>query len=132
MALSAILPALKAIVPHLAGIIASVVPAFTTKKSFSDTSDPNARVILEIQDAVTVNAESIKSLAEQLQQTVATVAELSASIEERLTTQEKAIVDIKIQVIQSKHEAKQAYISAIASILIAVFSVAFVFFRHAR
>jgi aspartate-semialdehyde dehydrogenase len=69
-----LLPALKAVLPHIGTIISAAAPVFTRKNA--DTV-----AITELQSAASQNAAHIKELAEQLQSTVAAV-EQAASIAE--------------------------------------------------
>lgn len=69
------LPALKAILPHVGTIVQAAKPVFT-RKSGSDVASPEERAN-EMQAAITQNAEHIHALAQQLQNTV-TVLEAEA------------------------------------------------------
>src|SRR2546428_11928001 len=69
-----LIPALKAVLPHIGTIISAAAPVFTRKNA-------DAVAITELQSAVSQNAANIKELAEQLQSTVAAV-EQAASIAE--------------------------------------------------
>lgn len=77
-----LIPALKAVLPHIGTIISTAVPAFTKRKT--DAVANHALLlqqqIAELQSAASLNAAHIKELAEQLQSTVATLelAELIA------------------------------------------------------
>lgn len=69
-----LIPALKAVLPHIGTIISAAAPVFTRKNA-------DAVAITELQSAASQNAANIKELAEQLQNTVA-VLEQAASIAE--------------------------------------------------
>src|SRR5258708_33608476 len=69
-----LLPALKAVLPHIGTIISAAAPVFTRKNA-------DAVAITELQSAASQNAANIKELSEQLQSTVAAV-EQAASIAE--------------------------------------------------
>jgi len=69
-----LIPALKAVLPHIGTIISAAAPVFTRKNA-------DAVAITELQSAVSQNAANIKELAQQLQSTVAAV-EQAASIAE--------------------------------------------------
>jgi lipopolysaccharide biosynthesis regulator YciM len=69
-----LLPALKAVLPHIGTIISAAAPVFTRRNA-------DAVAITELQSAASQNAAHIKELAEQLQSTVAAV-EQAASIAE--------------------------------------------------
>ena len=72
-----LLPALKAVLPHLGDIVSAAKPAFTRKKPESGTDVQQQ--IAELQAAASQNAEHVKELAEQLQSTV-TALEKSAEL----------------------------------------------------
>ena len=69
-----LIPALKAVLPHIGTIISAAAPVFTRRNA-------DAVAITELQSAASQNAAHIKELAEQLQSTVAAV-EQAASIAE--------------------------------------------------
>jgi len=82
-----LIPALKAVLPHIGTIISATVPAFT-KKSTAPTTDQTQLLqqqISELQAAASQNATHVKELAEQLQRTVAAIEE--AAIEAKATHQ---------------------------------------------
>ena len=68
-----LIPALKAVLPHIGTIISATAPAFT-KKGTAPTTDQThllQQQISELQAAASQNATHVKELAEQLQRTVA-------------------------------------------------------------
>ncbi len=70
-----LIPALKAVLPHIGTIISATAPAFT-KKSAETPPDETAlwqKQISELQTAASQNATHVKELAEQLQHTVAAI-----------------------------------------------------------
>lgn len=70
-----LIPALKAVLPHIGTIISATGPAFT-KKSTEATPDQTQllqKQISELQLAASQNAKHVKELAEQLQRTVAAI-----------------------------------------------------------
>jgi hypothetical protein len=78
-----LIPALKAVLPHVGTIISAAVPVFT-KKSVGAVANQTLLLqqqITELQTAASQNAEHIKELAAQLQSTV-TALEQAASIAE--------------------------------------------------
>ncbi len=81
-----LIPALKAVLPHIGTIVSVAVPAFTKKKS--DAAENQATLlqqqIAELQSAAAQNAAHIKELAEQLQVTVAALEQAAATAEARL------------------------------------------------
>jgi hypothetical protein len=71
-----LIPALKAVLPHVGTIISVATPVFTRKKA---GAAPNQTALLqqqvsELQSAASQNAASIKALAAQLQRTRALCA----------------------------------------------------------
>lgn len=72
-----LIPALKAVLPHVGTIISAATPVFTknTKNragpAAADHTELLQQQITELQSAVSQNAENIKELAAQLQSTVA-------------------------------------------------------------
>ena len=60
------LPILKASLPYVTQIVATAIPAFTSKPVSGKPDDEVQRQIAELQSAVTKNAESVQSLAMQL------------------------------------------------------------------
>ncbi len=76
-----LIPALKAVLPHIGTIISATAPAFT-KKGAAPTTDQThllQQQISELQEAASQNATHVKELAEQLQRTVAAL-EQAASV----------------------------------------------------
>jgi DNA-directed RNA polymerase sigma subunit (sigma70/sigma32) len=68
-----LIPALKAVLPHLGTIISAALPAFTKRKTDAVANQTLLlqQQIAELQSAASQNAAHIKELAEQLQGTVA-------------------------------------------------------------
>ena len=80
-----LIPALKAVLPHVGSIISAASPAFTKKKA--DAANPSALLqqqISELQAAASQNAANIKELAAQLQSTVAALEQAASSAEVNL------------------------------------------------
>jgi multidrug resistance efflux pump len=77
-----LLPALKAILPHVGMIVDAAKPVFTRKKP--ETGSDVQQQIAELQAAATANAEHVKELAEQLQSTVAALEQTAGVAELRL------------------------------------------------
>lgn len=76
-----LIPALKAVLPHIGTIISATAPVFT-KKGAAPTTDQThllQQQISELQGAASQNATHVKELAEQLQRTVAAL-EQAASV----------------------------------------------------
>lgn len=76
-----LIPALKAVLPHVATIVSAATPAFTKKKADAAANQTLLlqQQITELQAAASQNAAHIKELAAQLQSTVAAL-EQTASI----------------------------------------------------
>jgi hypothetical protein len=80
-----LIPALKAVLPHVGTIVSAAAPVFTKKTP--DTANQAAvrqQQIAELQDAVSLNAENIKELAEQLSTTVAALEQAASIAEAKL------------------------------------------------
>lgn len=81
-----LIPALKAVLPHVGTIISAAKPVFT-KKSVDTAGNQTALLqqqISELQSAVTQNAGNIKELAAQLQSTVAALEQAALAAEANL------------------------------------------------
>jgi hypothetical protein len=80
-----LVPALKAVLPHLGTIVTVAVPVFT-KKSAEAASQAQLlqQQIAELQSAATQNAGHIKSLAGELQTTVEALNQAAAVADARL------------------------------------------------
>ena len=72
-----LVPALKAVLPHIGTIISAAAPVFTRKSV-------DAAAITELQSAASQNAAHIKELAAQLQTTVAALEQAASIAETRL------------------------------------------------
>lgn len=81
-----ILPALKAVLPHVKTIYDTAAPVFTKKKA-ETVPDPTVLLqqqISELQAASAQNSAHVKELAAQLQSTVAALQEAATLAEHRL------------------------------------------------
>ena len=81
-----IIPALKAVLPHVKTIYDTAVPVFTKRKAEA-APDPTALLqqqVGELQAAAAQNTALVKELAAQLQSTVAALQEAAALAEGRL------------------------------------------------
>ena len=72
-----LIPALKAVLPHIGTIISAAAPVFTRKNA-------DAVAITELQSAASQYAAHVKELAEQLQSTVAALEEAASIAEAKL------------------------------------------------
>jgi hypothetical protein len=83
-----LIPALKAVLPHVGDIVNAAKPVFTRKKAETPAAPAGADVlqqqIAELQAAAAQNAEHVRELAEQLQTTVAALQTSAALAESRL------------------------------------------------
>jgi len=70
-----VLPALKAILPHVGTIVEAAKPVFRRSSAGGEGKQTVQEQIAELQLATTQNADHIKALAEQLQKTVAVLEE---------------------------------------------------------
>ena len=80
------IPALKAVLPHVATVISAATPVFTRRKTAAAASQTALlqEQVNELQAAVMSNAHNIKELAEQLQTTVATLEQAASYGETKL------------------------------------------------
>jgi multidrug resistance efflux pump len=81
-----IIPALKAVLPHVKTIYDTAAPVFTKKKAetLPDPTPLLQQQISELQAAAAQNTAHVKELAAQLQSTVAAVQEAALLAEHRL------------------------------------------------
>lgn len=79
-----LIPALKAVLPHIGTIIAAAAPVFTRKSADTASQALQQQQITELQSAASQNAEHIKELAAQLQTTVAALEQGAAIAESKL------------------------------------------------
>ena len=83
------LPIVKAIAPYIAQVATVAIPAFTSKQVGSDPdvikSDPViAKQIGELQSAASQNAQSVKVLAEKLQQAIEDIERSAQSVSKKI------------------------------------------------
>ena len=77
-----LIPALKAVLPHVGDILAAAKPVFTKRRP--EAPVPESQQIAELQAAASQNAEHIRELAAQLQSTVAALEKAAEVAESRL------------------------------------------------
>ncbi len=79
-----LMPALKAVIPHIGTIVAAAAPVFTKKKGDAAANEMALlqQQITELQAAASANAAHIKELAAQIEKTVSAL-ESGAAIAER-------------------------------------------------
>lgn len=81
-----LIPALKAVLPHVGTIIAAAGPVFTKKNADEAANQPPVvqQQISELQTATSQNTTHIKELAAQIQTTVATLEQAVAIADAKL------------------------------------------------
>ena len=79
-----LIPALKAVLPHIGTIISAAAPVFTRKGADAANQALLQQQISELQSAASQNAEHIRELAAQLQSTVAALEQGAAIAEAKL------------------------------------------------
>jgi hypothetical protein len=90
--MAAWLPAIKVILPYLTQIVTAAIPAFTKKPSEDSSQEVVANQITELQNAVIHNAESMKTLATQLQQVINGLESGAAKAEKEVRTIKKLLI----------------------------------------
>ena len=80
-----LVPALKAVLPHVGSIISAATPVFTNRKADAVANQALLlqQQIAELQSAASQNATHVKELAAQLQSTVAALEEAASMAEAR-------------------------------------------------
>lgn len=78
------LPVLKASLPYITQVVSVAIPAFTSKPESSKVDPVIAKQIEELQLAVTNNAESVRGLAGQLQETFQNLESAAADAQRRV------------------------------------------------
>ncbi len=81
-----LIPALKAVLPHIGSIISAAAPVFTRKNADAVANQTLLlqQQITELQSAASQNAAHIKELAAQLQSTVAALEQAASIAEAKL------------------------------------------------
>src|ERR1700682_2463409 len=79
-----LIPALKAVLPHIGTIVTAAKPVFTRKEAAVNQTALLQQQITELQAAASQNAANIQELAEQLQRTVTALEQAGVSAEARL------------------------------------------------
>lgn len=82
-----LLPAIKAVLPHVGTIVAAALPVFKSRRIDEREAPPEDVVlqqqIIELQEVASQNATHIKELAEQLAQMVVTLERAAIENERR-------------------------------------------------
>jgi len=81
-----LIPLIKVLGPYLTTIATTAIPRFTSKPEVAKSDPVVAHQIKELQDAVTKNAQSLHTLAEQLQKVIASAEEASVAANRQLAT----------------------------------------------
>lgn len=89
--MAAIVPILKALLPHITQIASIAIPAFTKKPPVAPIDPIVARQIEELQAAVTHNAESIHVLAEKLQQSIVGIDQGAVVLQAEITKMKRLL-----------------------------------------
>ena len=81
-----LIPALKAVLPHIGSIISAATPVFTGKRGESAANQAALlqQQIAELQSAASQNAAHVKELAAQLESTVTALEKLAELADARL------------------------------------------------
>lgn len=79
-----LMPAIKAILPHVGTIITATSPAFTRKNADADQIAVLQEQVEELQIAATTNDANIKDLAREIKNTVELLETSAARAESRL------------------------------------------------
>src|SRR3954465_2395371 len=81
-----LIPALKAVIPHVGDILSAAKPAFTKRKADAAADQPALfqQQIAELQAAVSQQAGHIKELAAQLENTLTALEKAAKLAEDRL------------------------------------------------
>ena len=103
------LPILKASLPYVTQIVATAIPAFTSKPIGGKPDDEAQRQIAELQSAVTKNAESVQSLAMQLKVALEGI--------------DSGAIELQKELLKIRRTSLGAVILATASSFIAIYAV---------
>lgn len=94
------LPTVKAILPYLTQIVTTAIPVLTKKTDKGEAEKIIPNQISELQEAATLNAESLKILASQFQQFISDIDTGSVKIEKEIKAVKRlSIIAIVISVI---------------------------------
>jgi hypothetical protein len=80
------LPAIKIMLPYVTQIVSAAIPAFTKKTDKTNTDVIIPSQIAELQAAATQNAQSLKTLAMQLQQVITGVDAAAEKMDREIKT----------------------------------------------
>lgn len=100
------LPVLKAVLPYIGNIVSAAMPVFTARRD-KESADLTARQIAELQDAVTQNAETIKLLASQLQETITALDKEESELAQRQESLLKLVEQIESLALQARNQSSR-------------------------
>jgi chromosome segregation ATPase len=109
------LPILTAALPYVGNIVSAALPAFTSRKEQDASAELVARQIAELQAAVTGNAETIKGLASQVEQTMTALAEGESDLARRLAAMQDAVA--RCETTGALAQAQSARLDGVATAL---------------
>jgi len=78
------LPLIKTALPIVADVLKVAIPAFTSKTDDKKAGDIIPEQISELQSAATQNAESVKTLATQLKETIEGIDTAAVNLQQEL------------------------------------------------
>jgi len=90
--MAAWLPIVKTALPIIAEVVAVARPMFTSKSKNSERDELTTRQIEELQSAATQNADSVKSLAGQVQTTFEGLESAATDLQRNLERQQKLTI----------------------------------------
>lgn len=80
-----LLPVLKAALPYVGNIVSAALPVFTKRREQEASTEILAKQISELQEAVTANAATVKTLAAQFQDILTALSKGEADMAQRQT-----------------------------------------------
>jgi sensor c-di-GMP phosphodiesterase-like protein len=87
--MAAWLPLVKAALPYVAEIARAAIPAFTSRSAGDKPEELMQKQIAELQAAVTQNAESVRVLGKQLQDTIQAIDTAASAMEQERRRQNR-------------------------------------------
>jgi hypothetical protein len=90
--MAAWLPLVKAALPYVAEIARAAIPAFTSRSAGDKPEELMQKQIAELQAAVTQNAESVRVLGKQLQDTIQAIDTVASAMDQERRRQHRLLV----------------------------------------
>jgi len=90
--MAAWLPLFKAALPYVAEVVKTAVPAFTARSAGDKPEVLMQRQIAELQTAVTQNAESVRVLGQQLQDTIHAIDTAASAMDQERRRQNRLLL----------------------------------------